>query len=68
MIDDIQYILSGKSQVKHHHLIQAACSYLKGSQGTSAMAKDQQQQKEEETKSLISSFYLFSFDWRIIQF
>ncbi len=41
MIDDIQYILSGKSQVKHHHLIQAACSYLKGSQGTSAMAKDQ---------------------------
>ena len=53
MIDDIQNILSGKSQVKHHHLIQAACSYLKGSKGTSAMAKDQQQHKEEETKSLV---------------
>ena len=53
MRDDIQHILSGKSQVKHHHLIQTTCSYLKGSQGTSSMAKDQQQYKEEETKSLI---------------
>jgi hypothetical protein len=53
MKDEIQHILSGKSQVKHHHLIQAACSYLKRSQGTSSMAKDQQQHKEEETKSLI---------------
>ena len=53
MKDEIQHILSGKSQVKHHHLIQAACSYLKRGQGTSSMAKDQQQHKEEETKSLI---------------
>jgi len=53
MRDDIQNILSGKSQVKHHHLIQTTCSYLKGSQGASSMAKDQQQHKEEETKSLI---------------
>jgi hypothetical protein len=53
MKDDIQNILSGKSQVKHHHLIQSTCSYLKRSQGTSSMAKDQQQHKEEETKSLI---------------
>jgi hypothetical protein len=53
MRDDIQHILSGKSQVKHHHLIQTTCSYLKGSQGASSMAKDQQQHKEEETKSLI---------------
>ena len=53
MKDDIQYILSGKSQVKHHHLIQTACSYLKRSQGTSSMAQDQQHHKEEETKSLI---------------
>jgi hypothetical protein len=51
--DDIQHILSGKSQVKHHHLIQTTCSYLKGSQGTGSMVKDQQQLKEEETKSLI---------------
>jgi len=53
MRDDIQHILSGKSQVKHHHLIQTTCSYLKGSQGSSSMVKDQQQHKEEETKSLI---------------
>jgi hypothetical protein len=53
MRDDIQHILSGKSQVKHHHLIQTTCSYLKRGQGTSSMAKDQQQHKEEETKSLI---------------
>jgi hypothetical protein len=53
MRDDIQHILSGKSQVKHHHLIQTTCSYLKGSQGASSMVKDQQQHKEEETKSLI---------------
>jgi len=53
MRDDIQHILSGKSQVKHHHLIQTTCSYLKRSQGTSSMVKDQQQHKEEETKSLI---------------
>ena len=53
MRDDIQDILSGKSQVKHHHLIQTTCSYLKGSQGTSSMVKVQQQHKEEETKILI---------------
>jgi len=53
MKDDIQHILSGTSQVRHHHLIQTTCSYLKGSQGASSMAKDQQQHKEEETKSLI---------------
>jgi uncharacterized protein (DUF1499 family) len=53
MKDDIQHILSGTSQVKHHHLIQTACSYLKRSKGTSSMAKDQQQLKEEETKRLI---------------
>ncbi len=53
MKDDIQHILSGTSQVKHHHLIQTACSYLKGSQGASSMVKNQQQYKEEETKRLI---------------
>ena len=53
MRDDIQHILSGTSQVKHHHLIQTACSYLKRSQGTSSMVKDQQQHKEEETKRLV---------------
>jgi len=53
MRDDIQNILSGKSQVKHHHLIQTTCSYLKRSQGTSSTVKNQQQHKEEETKSLV---------------
>jgi len=53
MRDEIQHILDGKSEVRHHHLIQTTCSYLKRSQGASSMAKDQQQRKEEETKSLI---------------
>ena len=53
MKDDIQNILSGTSKVKHHHLIQTACSYLKRSKRASSMVKDQQQHKEEETKSLI---------------
>ena len=53
MRDDIQHILSGTCQVKHHHLIQTTCSFLKGSQGSSSMVKNQQQYKEEETKRLI---------------
>ena len=53
MRDDIQYILSGTSQVKHRHHIQTARSYLKRSQETSSMVKDQQQHKEEETKRLV---------------
>ena len=53
MKDEIQYILSGTSQVKHHHLIQTTCSYLKRSQGSSSMVKDQQHYKEEETKKLV---------------
>ena len=53
MVDDIQNILSGKSQVKYHHLIQTTCSYLKRSKGTSSMVKNHQQLKEEETKRLI---------------
>ena len=53
MKDDIQHILSGTSQAKHHNLIQTTCSYLKRNQGTGTMAKNQQQLKEEETKRLI---------------
>jgi len=53
MTNEIQHILSGTSQVKHYYLIQTTCSYLKGSQGASAMDKNQQQRKEEETKRLI---------------
>ena len=53
MRDDIQHILSGKSQIKHRHHIQTARSYLKRSQGTSSMVKDQELHKEEETKRLV---------------
>lgn len=53
MKDEIQYILSGKSQVKHHHLIQTACSYLKRSQAPGSVVKNQQQNKDQETKRLI---------------
>ncbi len=53
MKDEIQHILSGKSQVKYHHLIQTTCSYLKGSQGTSPMAQEFKQIKQQETKRLI---------------
>jgi hypothetical protein len=53
MKDDIQHILSGTSQVKHHHLVQATCSYLKRSQGAGTMAQDQQQLKEQEAEKLI---------------
>jgi hypothetical protein len=53
MKDEIQYILSGKSQVKHHHLIQTTCSYLKRSQGPGSMAQEYKQNKQQERESLI---------------
>jgi hypothetical protein len=53
MKDEIQYILSGKSQVKHCHLIQTACSYLKRSQGAGSVAQEYKQNKQQERESLI---------------
>jgi len=53
MKDEIQHILSGKSQVKYSDFIQTACSYLTRSQEASSVAKNQQQLKEQETKKLI---------------
>jgi hypothetical protein len=53
MKDEIQHILSGKSQVKHNNLIQATCSYLKRSQGTGTVVEEYKQFKQQETKSLI---------------
>jgi len=53
MKDEIHLILSGKSQVKHHHLIQTTCSYLKGSKRAGSMAQEFKQNKQQETKSLI---------------
>jgi hypothetical protein len=53
MKDEIQYILSGKSQVKHCHLIQTTCSYLKRSQGAGSVAEEYKQNKQQERESLI---------------
>jgi len=53
MKDEIHLILSGKSQVKHHHLIQTTCSYLKRSQGAGTVAQEFKQIKQQETKRLI---------------
>lgn len=53
MNDEIQHILSGKSQVKYGSFIQTIISYLRRSQATSAMAKEDKHFKAEETKSLI---------------
>ncbi|MFD3293497.1 hypothetical protein SKC35_07350 [Aquirufa sp. KTFRIE-69F] len=53
MKDEIQYILSGKSQVKHCHLIQTTCSYLKRSQGAGSVAEEYKQNKQKERESLI---------------
>jgi len=53
MKDELQYILSGKSQVKHGAFIQTIASHLSGSQTLGTMAKDNQHHKAEETKELI---------------
>jgi hypothetical protein len=53
MKDEIQYILSGKSEVKHCHLIQTTCSFLKRSKGTGTMAQEYKQNKQQERESLI---------------
>lgn len=69
MKDEIQYILSGKSQVKHCHIIQTACSYLKRSQGAGSVAQEYKQNKQQERDSLIeliNRLNLVSSHWRII--
>lgn len=69
MKDEIQYILSGKSQVKHCHLIQTTCSYLKRSQRSGSVAQEYKQNKQQERESLIqliTRLNLVSSHWRII--
>ena len=51
--NEIQHILSGKSQIRFGTAIQAAASYLAGSQTAGTMAKDDKHFKAEETKRLI---------------
>ena len=53
MKDEIQYILSGESQVKHSNLIQATCSYLKRGQSAGAVAEEYKQFKQQERARLI---------------
>lgn len=53
MNDEIQHILSGKSQVKYGSFIQTIISHLTRSQAASAMAKGDKYFRAEETKTLI---------------
>ncbi len=52
MKDEIQYIISGKSQIKHGYDIQTVLSFLTGSQESGSMVKTDKHYKKEETKRL----------------
>ncbi len=58
MNDEIQHILSGKSQVKHGDFIQTIISFLRRSEATSNLVKEDKHFKEKETKSLIEFIQL----------
>jgi hypothetical protein len=51
--DELQNIIHGKSETSQRTLIQTIASYLRASQGTSAMVEDDKQYKQKETKNLI---------------
>jgi hypothetical protein len=51
--DELQHIIQGKSQNSQRTLIQAIASYLRASQRTSTMVKDDKHYKQEEEKSII---------------
>ncbi len=53
MHDEIQHIISGKSEIRFGTAIQAVASYLTRSQTASPMAQEYKQSKQEETKRLI---------------
>jgi hypothetical protein len=50
---ELQLIISGKSQVKHGAVIQAAASYLERSQSTSDLVEEGKYFKKQETDRLI---------------
>lgn len=50
---ELQLIISGKSEVKHGTIIQAAASYLRRSQSSSEMAKEFKYFKRQEAETLI---------------
>ncbi len=58
MNDEIQHILSGKSQVKYGDFIQTIISFLRRSEATSDLVKEDKHFKEKETKSLIEFIQL----------
>ena len=58
MNDEIHHILSGKSQVKHGDFIQTIISFLRRSEATSDLVKEDKHFKEKETKSLIEFIQL----------
>ena len=51
--NELQNILSGKSEVSHGESIQAITRYLRESLGTSEKTKKNESSKSEETKKLI---------------
>jgi hypothetical protein len=53
MKHELQSIISGKSEVRHGAVIQAATCYLKGSERTSQMAKNSKFFKKQETEVLV---------------
>ena len=52
MKHELQSIISGKSEVRNGAVIQAATSYLKGSERAGKMVKDSKQLKKQETEVL----------------
>ena len=52
MQDELQNIISGKKQVRHGTVIQAAADYLSRSTQTSGMAKQDKHFKKQETEAL----------------
>ncbi|PWB24436.1 hypothetical protein [Flavobacterium sp. HTF] len=52
MKHELQLIISGKSEVKHGSIIQAATRYISRSQRTSEMAKEFKHFKKQETETL----------------
>ncbi|MDP5200093.1 hypothetical protein [Flavobacterium sp. DG2-3] len=50
---ELQLIISGKSEVKHGAIIQAATSYLRRSQSSSEVVKEFKHFKKQETEALI---------------
>ena len=63
--NELQNILSGKSEVSHGESIQAITRYLRESVGTSEKTKENEPSKSEETKKLIdyiNAHHLWSCD------